>query len=155
MTAALTTSAGTLTADVDGLEPPVKDSYSAETVQLTAQFDSSFKQQAWTARGEWWIDGRPRRSLSIVLNVAQTASLNTVYDFKADSHLVSAVFVERLAVGVDPFYQAIQGSVTFLGFPATGSDKGQIEAMFGFLGQNADAVPKTVTVFKGKLQIQN
>ncbi|MGP6429749.1 hypothetical protein [Pseudomonas paraglycinae] len=157
MSAAQPVSEGSLTADVDGLEPPVKDSYTAETVLLTAQYDQLFKQEAWSARGEWWIDGpsRPQRSLSIVLNVAQTASLNTPYDLNTDVSLVRAVFVERLAVGINPFYKAIQGTVTFLSFPVAGSEKGQIEAEFDFLGQNGDAVPKTVTVSKGKLQIHN
>ncbi|WP_192558084.1 hypothetical protein [Pseudomonas allokribbensis] len=157
MSAAQPMSEGTLTADVDGLEPPVKDSYAAETVHLTAQYDVLFKQQAWTARGEWWIDGpsRPRRSLSIVLNVAQTASLNTTYDLNTDVSLVRAVFVERLAVGIDPFYPAIKGTVTFLSFPAAGSEKGQIEAEFEFCGRNGDDLPKNVTISKGKARIHN
>lgn len=155
--AAQPVSEGTLTADVDGLEPPVKDSYAAEAVHLTAQFDSFFNQQAWTARGDWWIAGpsRPRRNLSIVLHVAQNASLNTPYDLKRDSSVVRAVFVEMLAFGIDPFYEATQGKVTFSSFPTAGSDKGQIKADFEFIGQNGDSVPKKVTVSKGTLHIQN
>ncbi|MFM9380424.1 hypothetical protein [Pseudomonas sp. UV AK001] len=157
MTAAQPVSEGILTADVDGLKPPVKGSYTAETVTLTAQYDSLFKQEAWAASGEWWIAGpsRPRRNLSIVLNVAQTANLNITYNLVTDSSLVRAVFVERLAVDIDPFYPAIQGTVTFFKLPAAGSDKGQIEAEFEFQGQNGDPLPETVMVSKGKLHIQN
>jgi len=155
MNVAQAKSEGTLTADVKGLEPPVEDSYTTKTVHLTAQFDSAFNQQAWKARGDWSIDGRPKRDLSIVLDVSQDAKTNVSYDLISDSGLVRAVLVEPLAVGIDPFYRATQGKVTFTSVPALGSDKGIIESKFEFLGQNGDSPPKTVTISEGTLRIQN
>ena len=154
MTAAQPSSIGDLTAHINGLQPALDQSYQTETVVLSWHAnDSLFKQPAWMAWAEQTLPGRPSRQLRIVVNVAKDAQLNTVYKFETDANLVRAVLIDALAVGIDPFYKAQNGSVEFTQLPGKGSDKGEIKATFDFVGKQADGY--LVAVSNGQLSMKN
>lgn len=154
MTAAQPVSMGDMTAHIDGLQPPLNQSYQAEKVVLSWHLnDSLFKQPAWMAWAEQMLPGRPSRQLRIVVNVAEGAQLNTVYKFETNANLVRAVLIDALAVGIDPFYRAQNGTVKFTKLPVIGSEMGEIEAEFAFVGTQADGY--SVTVSTGKLFMKN